>query len=119
MPEIEANPETVMFPSRHETPLQISAVLRLPEPAGRPAPAVVIAHGSSGPDSRGPSYARVLNAGGIATLEIDMRAPRGLKGGLDRPKSIPDTLPDVFGAFRYLAADASIDTRSIGIMGFS
>ena len=109
----------VTFTSLHPTPLQIPALLRLPASSPHPAPAVVIAHGSAGPDSRGPSYARVLNEAGIATLEIDMWAPRGLKGGLDRPKSIPDTLSDVFGAFKFLASHTNIDPRRIGIMGFS
>jgi dienelactone hydrolase len=109
----------VTFPSLHPTPLQIPALLRRPKVAPRPSPAVVIAHGSAGPDSRGPSYSRVLNAAGIATLEIDMWAARGLRGGLDRPKSIQDTLPDVFGAFKFLASDPRIDPRQIGIMGFS
>jgi uncharacterized protein len=114
---VKATP--VSFPSLHSHPLQIPAALRMPEAAPRPTPAVVIAHGSAGPDSRGPSYSRVLNAAGIATLEIDMWAARGLKGGLDRPKSIPDTLPDVFGAFKFLASDPNIDPQRIGIMGFS
>src|ERR1700677_3397682 len=109
----------VTFPSLHPTPLRISALLRMSDTTPRPSPAVVIAHGSAGPDSRGPSCSRVLNAAGIATLEIDMWTPRGLKGGLDRPKSIPDTLPDVFGAFKFLASDPRIDPRRIGIMGFS
>ena len=109
----------VTYPSLHSPTLQIPALLRMPKSAPRPAPAVVIAHGSAGPDSRGPSYARVLNAAGIATLELDMWAPRGLKGGLDRPRSIHDTLADVFGAFRFLASDPKIDSQRIGIMGFS
>src|SRR5580692_9445754 len=109
----------VTFPSLHPTPLQIPALLRMPDAAPRPSPAVVVAHGSAGPDSRGPSYSRVLNAAGIPTLEIDMWTPRGLKGGLDRPKSIPDTLPDVFGALCFLASDRAIDPQRIGIMGFS
>jgi dienelactone hydrolase len=109
----------VTFPSLHPNALQIPALLRMPDTAPGHSPAVVVAHGSAGPDSRGPSYSRVLNAAGIATLEIDMWTPRGLKGGLDRPKSIPDTLPDVFGALEFLASDPRIDPRRIGIMGFS
>jgi dienelactone hydrolase len=110
---------SVEFPSLHSHPLQIRALMRAPVAAPPPLPAVVIAHGSAGPDSRGPSYSRVLNAAGIATLELDMWAPRGLKGGLDRPKNIHDTLPDVFGAFKFLASDPKIDPQRIGIMGFS
>jgi len=112
--------EAVVFASLHAPdPLQIPALFKRPKAASGRAPAVVIAHGSAGIDSRGPSYSRALNAAGIATLEIDMWAARGLKGGLDRPKVIQDTLPDVFGAFRWLAARPDIDAARIGIMGFS
>ena len=83
-------------------------------------PAVVIVHGSSGVDTRGPYYAELLNDAGIATLEIDMWSPRGFGGGAaGRPRSVVETLPDAFGALEMLAADARIDARRIGIMGFS
>lgn len=79
-----------------------------------------IAHGSSGVDSRGPYYAAQLNRAGIATLEIDMWAPRGLVGGAaGRPRTIAETLPDAFGGLKMLAADSRIDPKRIGIMGFS
>jgi uncharacterized protein len=100
-------------------PLWEAAVLRLPSNARQPMPAVVIVHGSSGVDSRGNSYAAELNAAGIATLEIDMWSARGLAGGNDRPKGVPLTLPDAYGAFKLLAAHPAIDAKRIGIMGFS
>jgi dienelactone hydrolase len=99
-------------------PLTVPATLRLPA-VQAPMPAVVIVHGSSGVDSRGPSYAAELNKAGIATLEIDMWAARGITGGADRPRSVPETLPDAYGAFKFLAANPAIDPKRIGIMGFS
>jgi dienelactone hydrolase len=109
-----------VFASLHAPdPLEIPAVLKRPEAAPARAPAVVIAHGSAGVDGRGPGYSRALNAGGVATLEIDMWAARGLKGGLDRPRSMHETLPDVFGALTFLAGRPEIDPERIGIMGFS
>ena len=99
-------------------PLTVPATLRIPQVASG-MPAVVIVHGSSGIDSRGPSYAAELNKAGIATLEIDMWAARGITGGLNRPRSVPETLPDAYGAFTYLAANPAIDAKRIGIMGFS
>ncbi len=99
------------------TPMRIPGVLRLADAGGRAA--VVIAHGSSGPDSRGPAYAEALAEAGLSSLEIDMWTPRGLKGGLDRPKSVADTFPDVFGAFRYLTTRPEFDALRIGVMGFS
>ncbi len=112
--------ETIVFPSLHTPePLQIPALLKRPASAAAPMPAVVVAHGSAGPDSRGPSYSRELNRAGIATLEIDMWAARGLKGALDRPKRPQETLPDVYGAYAWLAARPEFDSERIGILGFS
>ncbi|MFZ4480584.1 MAG: dienelactone hydrolase family protein [Rhodoferax sp.] len=101
-------------------PLTVPAELRVPlAGAGFKLPAVVIVHGSSGIDSRGVSYAKELNKVGIATMEIDMWAARGLTGGLNRPRGVPETLPDAYGALKYLASQANIDPNRIGIMGFS
>jgi dienelactone hydrolase len=100
-------------------PLVVPAVLRIPDLAAPPMPAVVIVHGSAGVDSRGVSYAHELNNAGIATLEIDMWAARGISGPENRPKTVPETLPDAYGAFVYLAANPVIDSKRIGIMGFS
>lgn len=102
-----------------ERPLHEGAVLRVPLNAPRPLPAVVIVHGSSGVDSRGASYAAVLNDAGIATLEIDMWTARGITSAAERPKAVPLTLPDAYGAYRLLAGNPEIDARRIGITGFS
>lgn len=101
------------------TTLQIGGRLQLPV-SDKPLPAVVIAHGSNGIDSRGQAHALDLNRAGIATLEIDMWGARGLAGGSEgRPASALETLPDVFGAFAVLAAHPGVDARRIGIVGFS
>jgi dienelactone hydrolase len=100
-------------------PMRIPARLRIPDAAAARGPVVVIAHGSAGPDSRGASYAEALGEAGLSSLEIDMWSPRKLKGGLDRPKHVGDTLPDVFGAFRYLVTRPEFDALRIGVMGFS
>jgi dienelactone hydrolase len=112
--------EEVEFPAEGAVaPLVIPGRLRLVEGLLAKAPVVVIAHGSTGPDSRGPAYAEALGAAGVSSLEIDMWRPRGLKGGLDRPRSVFETLPDVFGAFRYLTCRPEFDALRIGILGFS
>jgi len=99
-------------------PLTVPAELRMP--GGEKVAAVVIVHGSSGIDSRGISYAKELNKVGIATLEIDMWAARGITtGAAGRPKSVPETLPDAYGALKYLASLPNVDAKRIGIMGFS
>jgi uncharacterized protein len=101
-------------------PLAVSAQLRVPEPITGKMPAVVIVHGSAGIDSRGAFYAEAFNEAGIATFEIDMWAARGWLGGVSgRPRGVPETLPDAFGALRYLSQLPHIDEQHIGILGFS
>jgi uncharacterized protein len=101
-------------------PLTVSAQLRVPDRTTGKVPAVVIAHGSAGIDSRGSFYIEALNDAGIATLEIDMWAPRGWLGGITgRPRGVPETLPDAYGALKFLSAQPHIDAQHIGIMGFS
>ncbi len=111
-------PVAVAFPSLHE-PEPILVPARYWPPRRPENGVVVIAHGSAGPDSRGPALAAELEQRGIGSLELDMWTPRGLKGGLDRPKSIPETLPDVFGAFVWLSQRDEVDPARIGIAGFS
>lgn len=109
----------VSFQSLGERPLTIAARFSVPDIAGK-HPAVLILHGSAGPSGREGGYAKALNAAGFATLEPDQWSPRGLKGGSEgRPKTITETLPDVFGAKRFLSGRAAIDPSRIGVMGFS
>lgn len=111
----------VSFPSVDTvSPLTVSGQLRVPSHTSGAIPAVVVVHGSAGVDSRGRLYAEALNAAGIATLEIDMWAPRGWFGGVfGRPRGVPETLPDAYGALKFLAGLPRIDPARIGIMGFS
>ncbi len=98
----------------------VAGELRVPRTTGVDTrPAVVIVHGSGGVDSRGQRYATALNEAGFVTLEIDLWAARGIRSPAERPKAVPETLPDAFGALALLSARADVDPRRIGIMGFS
>lgn len=109
----------VTFPSLHAAPLTIAARLQIPEGTG-PHPAVLILHGSAGPSGREGGYAKALMAAGFATLEPDQWSPRGLAGGAEgRPRSVIETLPDVYGAQKFLASHRLIDKQRIAVMGFS
>jgi dienelactone hydrolase len=99
--------------------LTIGGELRVPPNGDGDIPAVVILHGSAGVDSRGALYVQALNDAGIATLEIDMRAARGVAGPGERPPLPTFTLPDAFGALNYLADRPGIDPERIGVLGFS
>jgi hypothetical protein len=49
-----------------------------------------------------------------------MWAARGWLGGIvGRPRSVPETMPDAFGALKFLSEQPGIDVGRIGIMGFS
>jgi dienelactone hydrolase len=110
----------VHFESLQSSPLSIAARLRVPETGGAPCPAVLLLHGSAGPSGREAAYADALLERGIATLEPDQWFPRGLKGGArGRPATVAETLPDVFGAKRFLESHASIDPARIAVIGFS
>jgi dienelactone hydrolase len=112
-------------------PPAVSGTLSFPQNASGRVPAVVIAHSSAGltPDGPEADYVAALNAAGMATLVIDMWTPRhvpsgpsalgGDGGGDRRPRLIGDTLPDAFGALKFLAEHPAVDPRRIGIMGFS
>lgn len=121
-PAIKALPRIyyVTFPSLDSAkPLTVAAQFRLPWRKGK-MPAVVIIHDTEGVNGVGDYYAEALNKRGIATLEIDMWSPRGLMGLVTgRPKTVPETLPDAYGAFKYLSGRQEIDIQRIGIMGFS
>ena len=112
-------------PLNLEEPLTISGQLRVPVlyddelNMQKSVPAVVILHGSAGIDSRGEFYIKALNDAGIATLEIDMWAARGVTGGGDRPALPTLTVPDAFSALKYLSENPNIDAEHIGIMGVS
>ncbi|MFZ2469364.1 MAG: dienelactone hydrolase family protein [Parvibaculum sedimenti] len=109
----------VSFPSLHDTPLTIAARMRVPQHEGK-LPAVVLLHGSAGPSAREGGYADMLNMAGFATLEPDQWAARGIVGGAEgRPKSVTETLPDLYGARAFLAKHPKIDADRIGVAGFS
>ncbi len=109
----------VTFASLHSPPLTIAARLMVPQAEGR-SPAVILLHGSAGPSTREGGYAEALHAAGFVTLEPDQWSARGLAGGSEgRPKTIVETLPDVYGARAYLAARDDVDPARIGVMGFS
>src|SRR5215472_9978999 len=111
----------VSFPTLHDKPLSVGARLHVPSTAAMTRkPAVLILHGSAGPSGREGGYARALSEAGFVTLEPDQWAPRGLAGGAEgRPRTVAETLPDVYGARKYLAAHTAVDPQRIGVMGFS
>ena len=113
----------VAFTTAADPPLTVAGKLNTVSSAGDRAirtPGVVICHGSDGVDTRGEFHAEALNAAGIATLEIDMWAARGVtRGAAARPRSPVETLPDAFAAKTFLGAQPEVDPDRIAVMGFS
>src|SRR5258708_8945560 len=110
----------ITFSSLHAEPLSIAARLRVPQDGKLNHPAVILLHGSAGPSLREGGYADVLNAAGFVTLEPDQWSARGLRGGAaGRPRTVIETLPDLYGARAFLAAHPAVDAARIGVGGFS
>lgn len=101
-----------------QEPFTVAASLSVPR-EDEAVPVVIVVHGSGGVDERGNIYAKALNKVGIATLELDMWAARGLDGGLSRPNHVRETLPDVYGAIKYLQSNEAVQGDNIGLIGFS
>lgn len=100
--------------------LTATGKLQIPRGLTGKAPAVLVLHGSGGVDSRGTLHAIDLARVGFVTLELDLWGPRGFTGGSGSRSSHPsENLPDVYGAFSYLAKLPQVDAERIGIMGFS
>lgn len=118
-----ANPMNIMVKPLGEThsgsplPSEIPAKFNLPP--GQNLTAIVIVHGSAGPDSRGTFHREYLVENGFAVLELDMWSPRAVTSLARRPRSTLDTLPDVWGAWHFLANNPNINKDKIVIMGFS
>lgn len=91
---------------------------RLLLPAVTPAPAVLVLHGSSGVDSRGARYAESLRRVGFVTLEADVWQAMGVPPA-NRPRTVHETMPTVWGALQYLASRPEVDAQRIGVLGFS
>ncbi len=121
-PEI-ADPKSkhsyVAFESTGDIALTIAGRFSKPASIKGALPVVIIVHGSGGVDERGLTYSEIFNENGMATLEIDMWAARGLDGGLSRPAHVRDTLPDIYAAISYLKSRKDIDPKRIGLIGFS
>jgi uncharacterized protein len=110
----------ISFESLHEQPLSIAGRLRVPRDGAVKHPAVILLHGSAGPSLREGGYAEVLNDAGFVTLEPDQWSARNLAGGAEgRPKTVTETLPDLYGARAFLAAHPAVDPARIGVAGFS
>ena len=117
-----ARQETITFESRHMgRPVQVTASIRWPD-LSTIVPAMVIHHGSSGINERRDGrYARELVAMGVAAVQIDSFGPRGVRQTVTDQMAVDGAAfnLDAITALQALAAHPRIDSKRIGIMGFS
>jgi hypothetical protein len=100
LPEAEVLPR----PEAMQAPGVIGLLSLPPLMAKGPArPAVLVLHDALGPDSRSETYTVQLLGAGIAVLDLLAEAPEGAVRA---------------AAVAMLAADARIDPRRIGVLGF-
>ena len=95
----------------------LSGILALPKAGNKPFPAVVLVHGTTGPDDRYAFHRSAMLAAGIATFQVDFKSGV-FSGPRDRPRSIT-FVPFAYSALRALRANPVIDPDRIAIMGFS
>jgi dienelactone hydrolase len=103
----------------------VTGYLYLPGGAKGAVPAVILKHGSAGlTGAQGDNirkWARSINDWGMAAFVVDSFGPRGIGDSASdqgKLRSLAD-LADSFAALKVLAADARIDPRRIGIIGWS
>jgi len=99
----------------------VFGTLRLPKDASGRAPAMVIAHGSAGVDTREGEWADRLAALGMATFVVDSFTPRSIRStATDQSQlSTAANVADALAALRLLATHPRIDPERIGVIGFS
>lgn len=102
---------------------QVDAVLALPTQASGSGavPALVLLHTSNGQGSQDWLYLKRLRDEGIAVLAIDSFTSRGVSHTVRDQTLVSSAsmLADAYAGLALLSADRRIDSRRIGVMGFS
>ena len=93
--------------------------LQLPSRGTGPFPAMVIMHSSRGIVPTIGDWARMFNEMGVATFVVDSFTPRGLTESTADRLTFPAGVVDSLSALKILQRDPRIDSRNIGVIGFS
>jgi len=119
--------QVILGGMEHALPTTGQGTLFLPDNAteNNPVPAMVLLHGSGGISAgREMEYAQLLNSNGIAAFVIDYYSNRGVvkdSNYFAKVLSVTefDALTDAYNALNLLATHPLIDSKRIGVMGFS
>lgn len=100
--------------------VKLSAHLMKPEGVG-PFPAVVLMHGCDGINSNQLAWARELQKEGFVALVVDSFGPRWVSENCSSNRTVSgyDRTEDAYGALNYLASMPFVDSKRVGIIGWS
>jgi dienelactone hydrolase len=101
--------------------VMIAAQLRFPQGASGRLPAVILQHGSGGPNAGHELWSKHFNEMGIASFLIDSFSGRGLTSVSTNQALLGrlNMILDAYRGFDVLAAHPRIDSARIAVMGFS
>ena len=105
-----------------KTPTPIWGTLYLPENMQGRVPAMVISHGSAGPQPKDVErWVRLFNQMGVAAFVVDSYGPRGISNTMDNQAQLSPAANDADALFalKLLSTDPRIDPKRIGQIGFS
>jgi dienelactone hydrolase len=102
-------------------PTTIAGQLRIPQRTSGRLPAVILLHGSGGPNGGHELWAKHFNEIGIASFLIDSFSNRGLTGTSTNQALLGrfNMILDAYRGLDAIAGNARIDPTRIAIMGFS
>jgi dienelactone hydrolase len=95
--------------------------LSFPSKSMEKVPVMVLMHGSAGVGRAMSQWVDAFNDIGVATFVVDSFGPRGIATTVDDQERLPTAanLMDAFAALQILASHPRIDSKRIGVMGFS
>lgn len=121
IPTLTLTDQQFLTGDKNAKPVTIGGELRLPRGVTGKVPAVILLHGSGGPNGGHELWAKHFNEIGIASLLIDSFSERGIVS-TSANQALLGRLNMILDAYRgldMLAAHPRIDASRVAVMGFS